>query len=65
MEKLLKNYIEKGLEEEVGRMFDIKIEELNRKKSEICAGILLNVMKSVDMQRLGESVVFTIREIKS
>lgn len=65
---IIKKYIEDGIQNEVEKEFDILkdnlIIELERKKNEICAGILLNVMKTVDIQQMQDRIVFTIREIK-
>ncbi len=64
----IKKYIEDGIQIEVEKEFDILkeklLKDLETKKNEICAGILLNVMKMIDIQQFQDKVVFTIREIK-
>lgn len=61
-------YIKDGIQKEVEKEFDIMkdrlIKDFESKKNEICAGILLSVMKTVDIQRFRDQVIFTIREIK-
>jgi hypothetical protein len=65
---LLLEYVKRGLQTEVEKEFNrLKenlIKELDSRKNQICAGILLDVMKNVEMNRMGENVTFTIREIK-
>ncbi|MFA5397978.1 MAG: hypothetical protein WC346_18345 [Methanogenium sp.] len=64
----IKTYIEQGIKQEVEKEFDALkdklIKDLEMKKNEICAGILLNIMKTIDIQNLNDRVIFTIREIK-
>ena len=68
MENEIKKFIEEGIKKEVEKEFDIMAErmlrDLNSRKNEICSGILLDVMKMTSFQKVGETVVFTIREIK-
>lgn len=64
---ILTQYISRGIELELKDKFDLVLEkltkDLNTQKNEICAGILLNVMKMVSAQQMGETMVFTVREI--
>ena len=63
--KTIEEAIKKGVEEEVKKEFDLSIEYLNKRKNQICAGIVLNIMKTVNMQTLGEKMTIEIKEIKS
>lgn len=60
--------IKNGVQREVERAFDEHmkqlIKELERDKDTICAGIVLNIMKYVQMQTMQENVVITIRKIE-
>jgi hypothetical protein len=62
---LLKDAISKSIQQSVEEEFDKKIKELQIEKNRIVAGTLLNVMKMVDFQQMGERIIFTVREIKS
>lgn len=62
--KELLSSINQVLEIEMEKEFDKAIKNLNERKREIVAGVLLNVMKTVDMQTIGERTIFTIKEIK-
>jgi hypothetical protein len=55
--------ISKAIEKEVGREFDRKIEELEMRKNEIVAGVVLHVSKYIDMQSMSDRIVITVREI--
>lgn len=41
------------------------IEDLDRRKDEICSGVVLNVMKYVQMQTINENLVITIKKIEN
>jgi hypothetical protein len=51
--------------EEVNKKFDLMMKELNSRKNEIVAGILLNIKKEVDIDNFGDKVTFTIKEINN
>jgi len=53
------------LTEEVNKKFDLMMKELNSRKNEIVAGILLNIKKEVDIDNFGDKVTFTIKEINN
>ena len=61
---LLSKAISDNIQKDVEKEFDNKIKELEKTKNEIVAGVLLNVMKMVDIEQFGEKIIFTIREIK-
>ena len=52
------------LQREIEAEFDSHIKELQEKKNQIIAGILLNVKKTIDIDVAKDRVIFTIREIK-
>lgn len=68
IDTIITNYIKDGIQKEVEKEFDIMknrlIKDFEIKKNEICAGILLSVMKTIDIQRFEDRIIFTIREIK-
>lgn len=55
--KLVKLTLERELEKE----FDLAKQRFEERKGEIIAGILLLVSKQIDMQVLGEKIVFEIK----
>lgn len=63
MEQVI-DVVKKELERAMSKEFDLAIEEFNRKKREIIAGILIGVMKTVEIETLKDRIIFTIREIK-
>lgn len=52
--------IEKAIEEE----FEKTKKRIDERKSEIIAGVLLRVQKMYSVERIGETIIFTIREDK-
>lgn len=56
--------IEEALTKRIGEMFDVAIKEIEEKKREFIAGLLLSIQKEVNIQQVGENTIFTIREIK-
>jgi len=65
IEEDLSNLIDKRLKQEVEKEFDRHIKELNERKNEIIAGILLNIKKQISIQTLNSNVIFTIKELKT
>lgn len=63
--KELSSLIEKKLKQEVEKEFDRHIEDLNHKKNEIIAGLLLSVQRQISMQTLDDNIIITIRELKN
>ncbi|MFA5174608.1 MAG: hypothetical protein WC438_05500 [Candidatus Pacearchaeota archaeon] len=57
-------FIDAVFQKELEKEFDDMIKNLNERKGKILAGILLNVKKEIDIQTIGEKLIFTIREIK-
>jgi hypothetical protein len=55
--------INNKLTEEIEKEFDKHIKELEERKNEIVAGILLNIKKTVSIDTMRENITFTIREI--
>ncbi len=57
-------FIKKSIDKELTRIIDEEIEEakkrVDRRKSDIIAGILLHVQKQMDMQTMGEKLIFSI-----
>lgn len=66
------DFVEKAIKQEIDREVAIRfealkvelLEKLDRDKDTICAGIVLNVVKYVEVQTIGEKVVITIRKIE-
>lgn len=59
-----KDYISKAIQKNIEDEFDNTMKALNQRKNEVVAGILLNVMKTVEMQSVGDKLTVTIREIQ-
>lgn len=61
-------YIHEGIQRQIEREFEIRkdemIKDLNTRKNEICAGILMDIVKTIDIQSNLDRTVVTIREIK-
>lgn len=57
--------IEKRLKQEVEKEFDRYIAELNEKKNEIVAGLLLSIQRQISMQTLDDNIIITIKELKN
>lgn len=57
--------VNKQLENELDKHFEEHIKQLNEKKNEIIAGVLLNIMGKVEMSKIGENYTFTIKELKT
>lgn len=64
---LIEKAIKQGIEKEVSRAFDEHkkglLEELDRDKDKIVAGIVLHVMGYVELHRSVHNVVVTIKKI--
>jgi len=62
------NFISAAIKKEVERRFDeIKdefIKEIDREKDKICAGILLNVMGTINVDSMRNQVTITIKKIE-
>lgn len=63
--KSIKDYLHKAVAEE----FEVKKQELiasiDKRKDEIVAATLIDVMKSVDMRTSMDHVVFTVRKVEA
>lgn len=61
------DWLAKAIEEECKRIFDgckaKMLEDFDSRRSEFLAGISLQVMKGVSMQRMGENLIVTIKEV--
>jgi len=55
--------IDISLQKELEKEFDEAIIKFNHRRVEILARVLLSVHKEVSMQKIGENIVFTIKEI--
>lgn len=60
IEKAIKEDVEAAWEEKKQRM----IEELEREKSKSIAGIVLYVMKTMDIQTIEDRLIITVRQEK-
>lgn len=64
---IIEKYLIAGIEDQVSKEFDVIkeqfIENLNARKREICAGIILGLSKQIDVTSNQERVMITIREI--
>lgn len=69
MGEILIDAIRTHLQKEIGLEFEEKkkvfIEEIDRRKDEIVAATLINVMKSVDFQHMQDRIVFTVRKVEA
>jgi hypothetical protein len=58
--------INKGIKDEATKILERKIEEtkkeLEQRTPEIIAGIIVNVMRSADLQILQDRIIFTIKK---
>jgi superfamily I DNA and RNA helicase len=65
LQDVLVKAIEKGLEECVNEEFErgkkVILERIDRAKGEIVAGILVQLMKTTDMQISQDRIIFTIQ----
>jgi len=59
----LSKFIDAVFQNELEKEFDELIKDINKRKGEIIAGVLLNVKKEIDIQTVGEKLIFTIKEI--
>ncbi len=68
IEKTIIDYIRDGINIELEKTFDKMkedfIKDIDRRKNEICAGILMDVTKKIDIDSSRERTIFTIKEIK-
>lgn len=64
--ELILQYIQKALKEEVEINWEEykkkMIEDIDRRKSEAIAGIVLHVMKHLEMKTLGETLTIVVRQ---
>lgn len=65
----IRENVESGVKTLVSQAFDRKkkelVDELDKEKDILVAGILLNVMKHVQIETLRENIVVTIKKIES
>lgn len=65
--KSIVDYIRKAITEDIEQQFDLirdkMLADLNRRKNEIVAGVLLSVEKQIDIQNGRDTTIITIREI--
>ncbi len=58
-------YVEDALRREVARSYEVLrkklLEDLDRDKDILISGIVLNVMKSTDVQMFGERITITVK----
>lgn len=63
----IKEIVKRGIQFEINAEFERQKEEmiknLDRRKDEIISGILLGVMKSVQINSVGETTTFVIRKL--
>lgn len=68
MTDFISEAIKQGVEREVRAAYDSYIkklmEDLERDKDTVCAGVVLNVMSRVDMRSIDNNLVITIRKIE-
>lgn len=66
-QEMFEKYIRDGLEKEVGIVFDEKmkilLQELNSRKNEIVCGLVLNIMKTIEYDMVGQTLRIHIKEI--
>lgn len=62
--KIIHEAIDKAVRFEVSRRFDeqkkILLEDMERQKDEVVAGIVLTLMKSVDFQTMGQTLTIRV-----
>jgi len=56
-------FIDVVFQKELEKEFVEMIKNLNERKGKILAGILLDIKKEIDIQTIGEKLIFTIKEI--
>lgn len=61
----MREVIENELRKEFEKEFDLLVEDFNRKKGEILAGILVSIMEKVDMQIMEDRLIFEIKNPKT
>ena len=66
--QLIEQVVQNGIKVEVGKAFEEHkkqmLEKLDKDKDAIIAGILIDVMKLVEIESMGNKIVFTIRKIE-
>lgn len=60
----IKSAIKRNVEAEFEEKKKQLIRDLDLRKDEICAGILIDVMRTVDIQSFNDRVIVTIRKIE-
>ena len=63
IEETIKRAIKERIQSEVEEAFDLKMEELNKRKNEIVAGVVLNIMSYVQFEIMGKRMIVEIKEI--
>lgn len=56
-------FIDVVFQKELEKEFVEMIKNLNERKGKILAGILLDIKNEIDIQTIGEKLIFTIKEI--
>lgn len=64
IEKAISSVLQKNIEEEFDRLKKDLISKLESRKNEIVSGILLGLVKQINFNTAGDSLIVTIREIK-
>lgn len=59
----VKNLIESKLKKELEKELDLAKEYFDKRKGEIVAGLLVSIMKTVDMRILQDRIVFEIKTL--
>jgi len=63
--KLLPNFIKRAIDVQIERAMNEEFEKakkrLDERKSEIIAGVILEVQKTIDMQMSGEKLIITVK----
>jgi hypothetical protein len=66
--RLLPNFLKNTIDKEIERVIDeemLKLKEcVEKRKSEIVAGVLLNVWKEVKIESMGNQITFIIKDDK-
>lgn len=62
--KAISNALQKNVEAEFDKKKEEMIKALDLRKDEICAGIMIDLMKTVDIGVFGDHVTITIKKIE-
>lgn len=55
--------LNKSLEEKLNKEFDELVKSFNDRKRELVAKVLLEVHRNFDIQKAGDCIIFTIKQI--